>query len=198
MVKRLKKISEEVLHKNPWWTYKHDTFETPSGGEGHYYYGEMSGFALVVPVLDDGRIVLALQYRYLTGKQSIEFPGGGIEEGQEPIDAARAELVEETGCTATDFVKIGQFETDNGFLRNTCHLYLAHVDAVGPQAAHDETEEIEVVLRRPEDVDRMMASNEIWDGVALAAWTLARPHVMKVHQENTLNDPFVSRIEQHL
>lgn len=198
MVKRLKKRTEETIHQNPWWTYKHDTYEKPDGEEGHYYYGEMAGFSLVIPVLPDGRIVMALQYRYLTEKQSIEFPGGGIEEGQEPIDAAKSELYEETGCTATDFVKLGVFETDNGFLKNACHLYLAHVEAMGEQGEHDSAEEIEVLIRRPEDIERMVMNNEIWDGVALAAWALARHHFIKSGDQNTLNEPLVAKIEKSL
>lgn len=182
MVDRLKKKSEEVLHENPWWTYKHDIFSAKSGAEGEYFYGEMPGFSLVVPVLDDGTIVLVLQHRYLQDKQSIEFPGGGIKEGQEPVDAAKAELLEEVGCVSDNFTKIGQFETDNGFLKNTCHLYLAKVESLTDLQSDDEFEETERLIRKPEEVDQMMANNEIWDGVALAAWSLARQHVMKKNE----------------
>ena len=106
MPKHLKKFSEEIIHKNPWWTYKHDKYEKPNGEEGDYYYGETLGNAMIVPVLDDGRLVLTLQQRYLREKQSIEFPCGGLIEGQTFLEVAKRELLEETGYIADEFPEL--------------------------------------------------------------------------------------------
>ena len=101
MTKQYKKISEETLHTNPWWTYKHDIYQTPTGKQGDYYYGVTPGNAMIIPILEDGRIILVLQERYLMGRQSTEFPCGGKKEGQSFQDTAKQELFEETGLTAT-------------------------------------------------------------------------------------------------
>ncbi|MBT4120726.1 MAG: NUDIX hydrolase [Candidatus Magasanikbacteria bacterium] len=171
MPKHLKKISEETIHKNPWWIYKHDKYEKPNGEEGDYYYGETPGNAMVVPVLDDGRIVLVLQQRYLREKQSIEFPCGGIFEGQGVLDAAKRELLEETGYVADEYIKIGEFEGLNGLVKDMCHVFLAYVTEQEAQQL-DDTEEIEVMYRRPDEIDTMIRKNEIWDGQTLAAWAM--------------------------
>ena len=57
MPKQLKKISEEVLHENPWTVYKHDTYEKPDGAVGDYYYIETRGVCFVVPVMEGGKVV---------------------------------------------------------------------------------------------------------------------------------------------
>lgn len=166
-----KKISEQILATNPWWTYKHDSFELDNGKQGEYFYGETLGFAMTVPVLDDGRLVLIRQYRYLEDKELIGFPGGGIKVNQTPLDAAKAELLEETGCVAREFIKIGIFQPSPGFVKDLSHVFLAEVSEMHQQELED-TEQIEILLRRPDEVDEMVRKNEIFDGQTLAAWAL--------------------------
>ena len=177
MPKHLKKLSEEILHQNPWWTYKHDTYEKPNGQTGDYFYGETNGMVMIIPVLSDGRIVLTLQHRYLVDKQSIEFPGGGIRSGTLPLEAAKQELYEETGCLARELVKMGTCETANGIMKETCHIFLAHVSEQREQQP-DDTEEIELLYRQPEEIDKMVCSNEIWDGETMAAWSLVQHYFL--------------------
>lgn len=174
----LKKLSEETIHQNPWWAYKHDVFANGQGRQGDYYYGETkAGMAMVVPVLPDGRLVLVLQYRYLDDKQSIEFPAGGIGDDGSALEAAKRELLEETGCLAEDYVKLGEFQASNGLLKDKSHVFLAQVIEQKP-ARPDEGEEIEVIYRRPDEVDEMVKKNEIWDGQTLAAWALVHHHFL--------------------
>lgn len=173
MSKHLKKISEEILHKNPWWTYKHDQYEKPNGKVGDYYFAETGGISLVIPILTDGHIALTLQYRYLFDKESIEFPAGGIKPGSDSLRTAKEELLEETGWVAEQFTKIGVFEPANGYARDAAHIYIAA--ALEQQAQQlDDTEDIEVIYRRPDEIDDMVARGDIWDGVTLAAWAIAR------------------------
>ncbi|EKE07668.1 MAG: hypothetical protein ACD_18C00016G0002, partial [uncultured bacterium] len=149
MPKHLKKLSEETLHENPWWKYKHDTYEKPNGQVGDYFYGETPGMSMIVPVLPDGRIVLTLQHRYLEDKQSIEFPGGGIKGEQSPIEAAKEELFDETGFVVGDIVKVGVFVALNGLIKDTSHIFIAHVTNQDKQHL-DDTEEIDILYRKPE------------------------------------------------
>ena len=100
----LKKVSEEIVHENPWWNYIHDVFEFADGKQGHYYYGRTNGMSIVVPILPDGRLVLVRQYRYLIDKYSIEFPGGGIQKFEAPSLVAARELREETGYIAEEMI----------------------------------------------------------------------------------------------
>ncbi|MBI5222761.1 MAG: NUDIX hydrolase [Candidatus Magasanikbacteria bacterium] len=171
MSKHWKKFSEEIIHQNPWWQCKHVCFEKPKGGIGDYYYGETGGSVIVVPVLSDGRIVLIWRHRCLDEKQSVEFPCGRVKAGQTVPDAARAELSEETGCAAGEYVKVGEFEPLNGLFKDRTNVFLAYVEGQ-KDTKPDDTEEIEVLYRRPDEIDEMVRKNEIWDGKTLAAWAL--------------------------
>src|SRR3989344_2338794 len=64
MNKKYQKISEETINKNSWWIYKHDRYKCDEK-ECDYFYGELNGCAIIVPILDDGRIAMIRQYRYL-------------------------------------------------------------------------------------------------------------------------------------
>lgn len=175
MVSRLKKISEETLHENPWWKYKHDVYEKPDGTKGDYFYAETPGMVLLVPVLEDGRIILVQQYRYLVGRTGIEFPGGGIKPGTELSRAAADELREETGCTASDLILAGTFEQAVGFGKDRAHVFVAHVDTIG-HTDPDSSEAFELVYRHPDEVEDMIRRNDIWDAGTMAAWSLVRHH----------------------
>ena len=174
MPKRLKKLSEEVLHTNPWCVYKHDTYELPDGSEGNYYYVESTGFVKIVPVLPDGRIVLTLQHRYLQDKQSIEFPAGGIGEEETPGAAAAREILEETGYTAEELSKVGTFEPSNSKTKSEAHIYIAQLDEEQGDQQLDPTEDIEILYRRPDELDDMIRRGDIWDGPTLAVWAMVR------------------------
>ncbi|MFH1286279.1 MAG: NUDIX hydrolase [Candidatus Magasanikbacteria bacterium] len=172
-MKHLKKLSEETLHQNPWWQLKHDVFEKPSGGPADYFYAETNGMSMVIPVLSDGRIILVVQYRYLFDKPSIEFPGGGIKEGSDSLKTAQEELYQETGWVGAEYNKIAKFEPANGYVKDEAHVYITHaVDQ--HEARPDETEDIELIYRRPDEIEEMIKRNDIWDGMSVAAWCYAR------------------------
>jgi len=171
MNKHPKKLTEETLSTNPWWQYKKDEFELENGQKGEYFYGETHGNVLIVPVLPDGRLILINQFRYLFDKWSLEFPCGGIKEGIIAEEMAKQELMEETGWTTEELVKIGEFQPLNGLAKDKCHVFLGNVDQQFAQKL-DETEQIEVIYRRPDEIDELIRKNEIWDGQTLAAWAL--------------------------
>lgn len=171
MNRHLKKLSEETLNTNPWWAYKKDEFEI-GGEKGEYYYGENNGSVIIVPVLDDGRLILVVQHRYLRDKLSIEFPCGGINGGEAIQNAAEREFFEETGYKGQEFIKLGVFDPLNGLFKDTSHVFLARgLEQIhGPQ--HDTKEHIEVLYRRPDEIDEMIRKNEIWDGQTMATWAM--------------------------
>ncbi len=173
----LKKVSEEIVHENPWWKYIHDVFEFGDGRHGDYYYGRTNGMSIVVPMLSDGRLVLVKQYRYLLDKYSIEFPGGGIKKGEVPSAVAARELQEETGYAAEEFINLSIFEPHNGLFVDTTHVFLAKGLSETEHVTNDDTEFIEILLRRPDEVEHLIRNNEIWDGQTLATWALARYYV---------------------
>lgn len=170
---RWKTLRRNVVTTNPWWEYRHDVFSLPDGGQGDYHYVHTEGASMVLPLLDDGRLVLVRQYRYLCDRESLEFPCGGVKAGSNHLHTARQELAEEAGFDAAELTLLGEFNPYNGITDEICHVYLAR--KLTPVVSYpDLTEEFERVPLRPQEIDRRIASGEIWDGMTLAAWTIAR------------------------
>ena len=168
-----KKISDSILVRNPWWTYKKDKAVLPNGRQAEYHYVHTNGSSLIVPVLDDGRVVLVNQYRYLNGRESLEFPCGGVKDGQSYEETARHELEEEAGYLARSMVEIGSFNPYNGVTDEICKIFVAR-DLQEVEASPDETEEFEEMFLTPSEIDDQIASNAIWDGMTIVAWTFAK------------------------
>lgn len=178
MPKKFQKISEEVVHQNPYWIYKKDIAKCDEKTI-EYFYGEFNDGVIVIPVLDNGQVVLIRQYRYLRDRYSVEFTMGGINGDETPAQAAIRELKEETGLESSNFSKIGEFEPYIGTAKDTSHVFLANEISGKSAPTLDETEDIEVIFRRPDEIDRMIHSGEIWHGQTLAAWMLARDLVVR-------------------
>lgn len=168
-----KKIAESIVSRNPWWMYKRDTFELPSGKTGEYHYVHTNGSSMVIPVLGGGTLLLVNQYRYLLEKESIEFPCGSVKNGSNHDETARDELAEETGHSAKVLTKVGEFNPYNGVTNEMCHVYMARdLEYVG--GTPDETEEFEIVRMTPAEIDERIRTGVIWDGMTIAAWAIAR------------------------
>ena len=168
-----KKLSGSVIARNSWWTYRKDEFELPSGKKGEYHYVHTNGASMVVPVTVDGKVLLVNQYRYLCGRESIEFPCGGVKDGSSHEETARHELREETGYTSDRIALAGEFNPYNGVTDEICKVYIAR-NLVFVGGSPDETEEFEPVPLTPADLESRIASGEIWDGMTIAAWGIVR------------------------
>jgi ADP-ribose pyrophosphatase len=168
-----KTLSSSIRFKNPWWTYKMDRFALPSGKEGEYHYVHTNGSSCVVPVLDDGRIMMVKQYRHLARRDSIEFPCGAVKDDSTYDETAAYELTEETGYEADEMVRVGRFNPYNGVTDEMCQVYIARqLRHVG--ARPDETEEFEFVPMRTDEIEARILDGTIWDGMSIAAWMLVR------------------------
>ncbi len=101
------------------------------------------GAAVILPQLDDGRLVLVRQYRYAAGDYLWEAPAGHIEENETPDEAARRELVEETGFFPHRLEKLTEFFSAPGFCDELMRLFLAtELERRRPQPEYDENIEI--------------------------------------------------------
>jgi ADP-ribose pyrophosphatase len=129
---------------------------------------------LIVPVADDGRIILVNQFRYLCDRESIELPCGGVKDGSSHNETAWQELREETGYTSDRMFLAGEFNPYNGVTDEICKVYVAR-ELIHVGGDPDETEEFELVRLAPGELDGKIASGEIWDGMTIAGWTIAKP-----------------------
>jgi len=120
----------------------------------------------VLPLLDDGRVVLLRQYRIAVDSYLIELPAGTLEPGEEPITSARRELIEETGYTAGKIEPLITFYSSPGILREQLHLFVATELTPGKTALED-GEDIEPLIVTWQDIRKMIAGGEITDAKTL-------------------------------
>lgn len=177
-----KQLSSEVVQKNSWWEYRFDRCVMPNGKEGEYHYAQTGNSVAVVAVTDEGKILMCRQYRYLFERESLEVPTGGVKPEQTPLEAASAELQEEGQVRARFIEQVGVFEPCNGFVKELCYAFVA-TDLESVDVAPDETEEFEICFFTPEEVDEGIHSGKLTDGIMIAAWYLAKPHVLKIIEE---------------
>jgi ADP-ribose pyrophosphatase len=168
-----KKIRQELEIKNPWWTYRKDKVLLPSGKQGEYHFVHVKGSSMILPVTGEGKIILVNQYRYLTDRESIEFPCGSVKENSTYEETARHELAEETGFDAGNIVAVAEFNPYNGVTDEICKVYIAR-KLYPVDVAHDETEEFEILFKTPAEVDSIVRDGKMWDGMSLSAWALTR------------------------
>jgi len=83
------------------------------------------GAAVVLPVLEDGRVVLIRNYRIAVEETLVELPAGTLDPGEEPVETARRELAEETGYRARGMELLAAFYSSPGILDERMHLFLA-------------------------------------------------------------------------
>lgn len=86
---------------------------------------EHPGAVAIIPILDDGRIIMIKQYRHAAKRELIEVPAGTIEDKEKPEECAYRELVEETGYTAGEIFKIAEFYPAPGYSEEIIHLFIA-------------------------------------------------------------------------
>ena len=161
--------SSREVYRNKWIDVREDIAELPDGRTTIYGVVTMAGAVGVLPFLDDERVLMVRQYRYVQREgHRWEIPTGGIFPGEVLEDAARRELVEEVGYNAGRLEWISTFYTSKSVCDETAHLYLGY-DLTPAVALPDETEFLEVAALSFDEVLAMVLSGEIRDSLTIIA-----------------------------
>ena len=139
-----------------------DDVRLPDGSAATREYIRHPGAVAVIPVLDDGRVVLVRQYRYPVAKVLLEFPAGKLEVGEPTLACARRELAEETGYTATEWAFAGQIHNAAAYSTESIWLWFARGLVPGPQAL-DPGEFVEVARLSEAELDTLAQRGELPD-----------------------------------
>ncbi|MDO4491428.1 MAG: NUDIX hydrolase [Lachnospiraceae bacterium] len=133
-----------------------------------YDYLEMKEGVCILP-FHQGKVIILKEYRYPIRSWQRELPGGLIDPGEEPAEAARRELLEETGYHAKTLIPLGAFYPSFGSTNEKIYLF----EAVCEEQTETDLDEAEVLgleeISVPE-LERMIASGEFMHGAGLAAW----------------------------
>ncbi|HWQ14642.1 MAG TPA: NUDIX hydrolase [Roseiflexaceae bacterium] len=162
------RASREV-YRNKWISVREDLAEMPDGRTTIYGVVTMGRAAGVLPFLDDGRVLMVRQYRYVSGENHRwEMPTGGIHADETPEQAAQRELREEVGYAAGRLVPISIFHTSKSVCDETAYLYLGY-DLAPAAAPPDDTEDLEVAALPFAEVLEMVLRSEIRDAMTVIA-----------------------------
>ena len=137
-------IESRYLIRDPWMVLRADRCETASGVTVDPYYVQEPHDWVQIAAFDcQDRILLTQQYRHGAGVISTELPCGKIEAGEAPADAARRELLEETGCAAETLLPLPALFPNPACLSNRVHAFIALDTRPVQEQNLDPTEEIE-------------------------------------------------------
>ncbi len=163
-----KTIATNSVYDNPWIKVTQSEVINPKGGKGIYGVVSFKNKAIgIVPVDEEGFIYLVGQYRYTLNEYSWEIPEGGAPLNEEPLEAAKRELKEETGMVASDWKMIGRIHTSNSVTDEEGFLYLATGLKPG-ESEPEETEELAVKKVHLKAAVEMVMQNKITDSLSIA------------------------------
>jgi len=122
------------------------------------------GAVAIIPITNEGKLVLVRQYRKALERVLVEIPAGKLEKGEEPLATAHRELEEETGYRARSLHHIASFYTSPGFADELIHLYVAEgLTKIENAASLDEDEFVDILEVTLEEALEMLEKREIYD-----------------------------------
>ncbi len=166
---------------------RRDKVELPDGATSHREFIRHPGAVMVVPLLDDGRLLMERQFRYPLARVLLEFPAGKLDAGEDPLHCAQRELQEETGYRAQEWAQAGLMHNAIAYSTEGIHVFLARGLEAGERRL-DEGEFLDLVALTPAELDAACARGEVTDAKTLVgllwwqrwqagAWALEWTHV---------------------
>jgi ADP-ribose pyrophosphatase len=122
-------------------------FVLPNGRKTTFGIVEHPGAVAIVPVFENGDVLLLKQFRPTVGRELYEIPAGTLEPGESPLATAKREIVEETGYAARSWKKITEFYSAPGFCTEILHVFEAR--GLSPASAEQDVDEILRPIRMP-------------------------------------------------
>jgi len=138
-----------------------------------FYRIVMPEFVMVVPVTPAGELLMVRGYKHGPRKICLNAPGGMIEPGESPLEAAQRELLEETGCQATEWQSLGNFVVDSNRQGGTARLFLAKNVMQVMTTKEDDAEELQVEFMSPQHFLEAIRQNDIVTLATASAVALA-------------------------
>ena len=155
-------LSSEYVIRRPWLTARRDRVRLPNGNiNNEFYVLEYPTWVNVIATTADGKFVLIRQYRHGIGETNFEIVAGVCEDGEEPVNAARRELLEEAGYGGGEWKELMAISGNSSTTNNLTHCFVAKgVEHIGKQHL-DATEDIEIHLVERGEMLRMLRRGDI-------------------------------------
>jgi ADP-ribose pyrophosphatase len=169
--------SETIFHGKVF-DVRVDQIEYPETGNKSFRQVAIHpGGAVILPLQDDGKVILISQYRYPHNQVVLELPAGKLEKGEDPLNCASRELTEETGYIAKKITKLGKIYTTPGFCNETLHIYIAEGLIQGNHSREEGEEDITMHALTLEEIDDKIKSGDIVDAKTISGFYMYRLNV---------------------
>jgi ADP-ribose pyrophosphatase len=145
----------------------------PDGSEGVREFIRHPGAVLILPLFDDGRVLLERQFRYPHGREFIEVPAGKLEANEPHLDTAKRELLEETGYTAQEWSRLGVIHTAIAYTNEAIEIFVAKKLQLGERKL-DAGEFLETLIVGFDEAIAMIRDGRITDAKTVAALLLVK------------------------
>ena len=141
----------------------------PSGLEiPDFYVEELPDWVNVIAITKEGEFLVEEQYRHGIGRVCFELCAGIIEDDETPLDAAKRELLEETGYVSDSWMEFGSYVPNTSGCNNCCYSFIAtNIEKISEQSL-DKTEEITIHIVKEKQLKEMMFDGRIAEAVMLA------------------------------
>ena len=165
------RVGSQELFKGHFLHAFRDTVRLPDGAHATREYVVHPGAVMVIPLLDDGRLVLERQFRYPVGQVMVEFPAGKLDPGEDILTCARRELLEETGYTAREWARACVLHPVISYSTEFIEIWFARGLSPG-RPALDAGEFLEVFTATPQEVLAWCRDGTLTDSKSLigALW----------------------------
>ena len=148
-----------------------DRAVSPRTGQDHdFFILESSAWVNIIPITRENQVVLVQQYRHGIRDVTLEIPGGLVEKEDSPEEAARRELIEETGYNAGEIESLGYVHPNPAIQNNLCYTFLATGVFNCGEQQQDEKEDIEVVLKPVDEIPQIIKEGLITHSLVIAAF----------------------------
>ncbi len=141
-----------------------------TGQEHDFYVLDCADWVNVIAITDRDELLLVRQHRAGIDRASLEVPGGMVDPGETPLEAARRELAEETGYAPREIVPIGAIHPNPALQGNVTHSFLATGCRRAAEPKLDSTEEVELVIEPLSRADELLRSGEISHALVAVAF----------------------------
>lgn len=169
MSDEIRRVGRELVYQGTILEVYKDHMEFANGNTAEWDFIHHDGAAAVVPVMDDGRILMVSQYRNALERETLEIPAGKLDRPDEPgIDCARRELEEETGYRSENLERLLSLRTTVAFCNERIEIFVAR-DLISSHQHLDEDEFVDVKPYALKDLKEMIFSGRIEDSKTIAA-----------------------------
>jgi ADP-ribose pyrophosphatase len=179
-------LTSELVLEGGMLRVKRDQVRLPSGNQSQREFIMHPGAVLVIPLLDNGNLLLERQFRYPLNRVFIELPAGKIDPDEAILVTGQRELLEETGYTAKEWVYLGLQHPCIGYSDEVIYMFIARGLLAG-EAMQDEDEQLELFEASLEACLEMVATQQITDAKTILALMYLEKHLQGIWPALPLN-----------